>query len=282
MVFCTLNEGQRAELAGQHYIVQGKMPIYMSKQSIHIVLSVVVIVCLLVITLILSYSLGFFGSSLKGEKSFDFGVVSIERPHTVLEHTFLLTNSSGHTLKLKSAVPSCGCTTADWPTEAVPDGEVLAVPVTLKLQRSRYRSSKVRLVFETGEVVVLHIEGAGRFVQRMRSLPPTIKVVDGMEEGTISVLSVEWFELSKPPMPTFIPPDNVIVETDSWMLGTAGDPHRMTPNVWTLRLRCVLDGELKGGSQLQVDMEESKTLLIPLEQVDSIDRPNSIWNQLND
>ncbi len=252
----------------------------MSKRNIHIVLSVVVVVGFILLSLIICYSVGLFGSPLRGEKSFDFGIVPIERPDSVFEHTFLLTNESGHILQLKSAVPSCGCTTANWPTQPVLDGEVLAVPITLKLQQSRYRSSKVRLVFDTGEVVVLHIEGTGRFVQRMQSLPPTIKIVDGMAEGTRSVLSLEWFELSTPPLPTIIAPENVVVETDEWILGKAGDSHKLTPHVWTLRLRSFLEGELEEGSQLRVEMEENKTFLIPLKQVDSLG-PKSLWNQLN-
>ncbi len=254
----------------------------MSKRQIHITLLVVVLGSITAIVLALGFALGFIGAPLQGEKSFDFGVVPIERPHAILEHTFLLTNKSGHTLELKSAVPSCGCTTTDWPEEPVLDGEQLAVPVHLKLQRSRYRSSKVRLVFKTGEVVILHIEGAGRFAQRIQSLPPILKLVDGGTEGTLSILSLEWYEPSRPPLPKMNSPEQVTVEVDSWVLGKAGDPHTLTPDVWTLRLQSSLAGELEVGSELVVEMDESKTLRIPLEQVESLGGPKSVWDHLND
>jgi len=254
----------------------------MSKRKVHLFLLVGVLGSIAVLVLVLGFAFGFIGAHLQGEKSFDFGVVPIERPHAVLEHTFLLTNKSGHTLELKSAVPSCGCTTTDWPESPVLDGGQLAVPVNLKLQRSRYRSSKVRLVFKTGEVVVLRIEGTGRFTQRLQSLPPILKLVDGGAKGTRSILSLEWYAPSRPPLPTINSPKQVTVETNSWVLGKAGDSNMLTPDIWTLQLHSFLEGELEDGSALLIQMDESKTLHIPLEQVESLGGPKSVWDHLND
>ena len=109
----------------------------MSKRTTHIALvSAGAILAVGIILLLLMI----FKSPLSGEKSFDFGVVPIERPSRVLEHTFHLINTTDHTLKLADAIPTCGCTTTNWPDTPVLSGEELLVPVHLKLQQSRYRS----------------------------------------------------------------------------------------------------------------------------------------------
>lgn len=216
---------------------------------------------------------GLFRSPLQGEKSFDFGIVQIDRPFSVLEHTFSLTNVSNHTLKLADAVPTCGCTTTQWPEEPVEVGEELLIPVHLKIQRSHLRSSKVRLMFETGEVVVLYIEGTGRFKQPLRALPPTIKVVDGLKDGSRNMFILEWYELSPPKMPTFVTPEHIKVDPDKWVLATRKDQQLQTPAEWTLQIYTHLDGQLGEGSELIVQMENAPPLTVPIEQVDHLDRP---------
>ncbi len=219
---------------------------------------------------------GLFRSPLEGEKSFDFGIVQIERPHTVLEHTFTLINRTNHTLKLADAVPTCGCTTTDWPEEPVGVGEELLVPVHLKIQRSHLRTSKVRLTFETGEVVVLFIEGTGRFKQPLRALPPTIKVVDGLKDGSRNMLILEWYELSSPDIPTFVTPEHVRVEPEKWVLGKRSDQKLGTPSDWTLQIYTYLEGNLAEGSSLLIEMVNTPPLRVPIEQAEHADRPRPI------
>ena len=242
----------------------------MSKRTIHIVL--VSVVALLIVGFILLL-LTMFTSPLRGEKSFDFGIVPIERPNAVLEHTFHLINTTDHTLQLADAIPTCGCTTTDWPDTPILVGEELLIPVHLKLQRSRYRSSNVRLEFETGEIVVLSIEGTGRFIQPLQCLPPSPSLVDGNNEGTRCILNLEWFEDCAPTQPTIVLPDNVRVDVDAWTLSKKGDIHRGTPDNWTIRLHLMLDGALADSNAMKIEMEGSPDLIVPLEQVDSIERP---------
>lgn len=215
----------------------------------------------------------FFSSPLKGEKTFDFGVVPIERPDTILEHTFLLTNVTDHSLRLVDATPTCGCTTTDWPDEPVlPNGEFV-VPVHLKLKQSRFRGSRIRLEFETGEVVVLKISGTGRFKQPLQSLPPTIPIVNGYEKGTRALLTLEWFKVSTPPMPTFNPPENVRIVPQQWVLSKEGSYREGIPDKWTLQMVVFLDSDLIIGSDLRVKMEGAPSFYVPLVQVDSVEKP---------
>jgi len=243
-----------------------------SKSRFHILFLSFVAIALLVVSavVLLSY---LFSSPLKGEKSFDFGVVPIERPETVVEHTFRLTNSTDHALQLVDATPTCGCTTSDWPDEPVEPGGEFVAPVHLKLERSQFRGSRIRLEFATGEVVFLEISGTGRFIQPMETFPPKIPIVNGYEKGTRALLTLEWFKVSTPPMPTFTTPEHVRVVPDCWVLSKEGNYSRGIPDKWTLQMRVFLDSDLIIGSDLLVEMKNIPKFYVPMVQVETVEKP---------
>ncbi len=247
----------------------------MSKKTVHFIILTFVVFLLLALLALFGFQM-LFGSALEGEKSHDFGIVPIERPHSTFEHVFVLKNVSDHTLQLVDAVATCGCTTSDWPDEPVLSGEVVLIPVHLELRRSEHKGSKVRLTFETGELVVLSIEGDGRYSQPMQSFPPDMKVVDGDAEGSRYVLSLEWYKVSTPPIPTFSTPEHITVVPDRWVLGTEGNARRGTPDLWTLRIRIALDGTLKENSAITFEIPETPPYIVPIRQVGALDRPKPI------
>ncbi len=246
----------------------------MHKRTIHFVLTSILAIGSLLALVWLSYVFGLIGSSLSGEKSFDFGVVPIERPSSSFEHIFRLTNVTDKPLQLEDAVSTCGCTTTDLPDYVIQPGQEMLVPVLLKLQKSQYRSSKVRLVFKSGEVVVLSIEGTGRFTQPLQCMPPNLSVSKGDAQGTRCLLSLEWFKVSNPPLPIFVLPADVRVETAKWVLSKEGDAALGIPDIWTLQLHVFLDGTLPQGSMLTIEFENAPSLLVPLKQVESNRRPS--------
>jgi hypothetical protein len=204
-----------------------------------------------------------FSSPLSGELSHDFGVVPIDRPFSVLEHTFRLKNTTDHTMQLTNATPTCGCTTTDWPDDPVPSGEELVIPTHLKLRRSQLRSSAIRLEFASGEVVVLNIRGVGRFKQPMSFTPQKLELVQGDEDGVRGVLKLEWFDKSKPPEPTVETPEGVRVEFDRWRMTKAANPNKGTPQNWTMILSVFQEAELKGDIALRVSIKGAPVLQIP-------------------
>ena len=119
----------------------------MSKKTVHFIFLGLAVFILLAFLALLGLPM-LFSSALEGKKSHDFGVVQIERPHTIFEHVFTLKNATDHTLQLVDTVATCGCTTTDWPDEPVLSGEVIRIPVHLKLQRSEHKASKIRLIFD--------------------------------------------------------------------------------------------------------------------------------------
>ena len=212
----------------------------MTKQKMHVLL--VVAIALLVAGTASWLTLrAIFGGPLEGDLSHDFGIVQIDRPFSILEHTFMLRNESDHALQLMKVTPTCGCTTTEWPQESVPSGEVLVIPVHLKLRRSQIRRSEIRLEFESGEMVVLHVEGAGRFKQPMKLTPNQLKLSSKVVRA---VLLLEWFEESRPPNPTLEVPSGIKVETGEWRLAKQSDAHKGTPNEWTMVVELVNDGDV--------------------------------------
>ena len=63
------------------------------------------------------------------------------------------------------------------------------------------------------------------------------------------------------------------LRSDAWTLSKKGDKHRGTPDKWTIRLHVMLEGALETGSVMKIEMVKSPELIVPFEQVDSIERP---------
>mgnify|MGYP001352251340 CR=1 FL=1 len=235
----------------------------MSKKKTHVLL--IISICVVIIAVFGWFVFAFvFGGPLSGIKHHSFGVVPIERPSSTLTHTFRLVNTTDHELRLTDAVPSCGCTTSDWPKEPVGAGEVLAIPVNLRLRRSQLRSSKVRLVFETGEIVVLRIDGIGRFTQPLHMAPYVPVLYPTAMQGTRAVLSLEWSDDSvHPTKPVIETPDGLRVEFDDWILSKEEDSNKGIPEVWTIRMRLFVDAETIDPLEFTVKMKDTPELVVP-------------------
>lgn len=207
----------------------------------------------------------YFSSALGGPLRHSFGVVPIDRPFTVLEHIFRLQNKTDHDLRLKSATPTCGCTTTEWPDTIVPPGEDFQIPVQLKLRRSQLRSSQIRLEFDSGEIVVLRIDGIGRFKQPMSISPPALPLKKGPLGGAKGVIRLEWDGERRPENPIITFPEGIEGEYDSWLFSSASDPHKGIPEIWTIRLRLALeDTTLQTDQTVTVTMEGMPPLEVPV------------------
>jgi hypothetical protein len=234
----------------------------MSKKKMHIASVVAICICILAIGAWFVIP-AMFGGPLSGNTRHDFGVVSIARPKTVLTHTYRLKNTTDHVLQLTKAVPSCGCTTTDWPKDPVAVGEELVVPVHLTLRRSQLRTSTVRLEFATGEVAVLRIQGVGRFAQPLNIMPPTPILYLKSMQGTRAILSLEWTAQEKPQKPTLTAPDGLQIEFDDWILSKKADTNKGIPELWTIRMRLKLSEPVVGLQVFSINMQGSPELIVP-------------------
>ena len=214
-----------------------------------------------------------FSKPFSGTLEHDFGVVEVESPQSTFEYIFSLTNETGGAVKLVNAVPTCGCTTTDWPKHIVQAGELLEVPVHLTLKRSEVRRSKIRLEFDNGENLVLRVEGAGRLSQPLSCKPHNIKIVEGDPIGARGLLKLEKFDKGIPSIPKMTAPENVTINLESWRHAKAGDFGQGKPNEWTLAFECLLDGTLEEGEELTIQYEAFEPLTIQLEQSKSREKP---------
>jgi len=242
------------------------------KRNIHgvsialLLIGIVALVFLVVIPL-------FFSKPFSGTLEHDFGVVEVESPQTTVEYVFRLTNETGGAIKLVNAVPTCGCTTTEWPKHIVKAGELLEVPVHLTLKRSEIRLSKIRLEFDNGENLVLRVEGAGRLAQPLSCKPHNIKIVEGDPIGARGLLKLEKFDEGTPSLPKMTAPENVTISMESWRHAKAGDVGQGKPNEWTLAFECLLEGALPEGSVLTIQYQDNPPITIGLEQSKSREKP---------
>lgn len=75
----------------------------------------------------------------------DFGIVA---PHTVLQGTFRLVNTTERALTVQQAVPSCQCTTIEIVGKQIPPRGTLAVPVTMKVSSTGIKTSNVKVIVQ--------------------------------------------------------------------------------------------------------------------------------------
>jgi hypothetical protein len=206
-----------------------------------------------------------FAGPLRGDLSHDFGVVQIERPSSIIEHTFHLQNTTGHDLRIKSATPTCGCTTSEWPEATVKPNGYFDIPVHLRLKKSEMKKSKIRLLFDSGETAILKIQGTGRFKQPMRVSPPSLPIPKTALGGAKCVIRLEWDQETRPEQPTVTFPEGVRVEFDSWRFSKASDSNKKAPELWTIRMQVFFDNTVNPEEAfVSVTMPGSPTLKIPL------------------
>ena len=204
----------------------------------------------------------FWGSTLEGEKSHDFGLVEVTRPTTALEHTFVLTNRSGKELVLVDVIPDCGCTTTEAYQEVIGNGEALILPVRFTLRQSQIRKSTIRLVFENGSIELLRLQAEGRMKQPLRISPVPINLTpEG--ESVFGILGMEWFEEGEPPMPKFTVPDVVTLQHETWKLKSKMKAWEKIPANWSMKFELATDHTLPDGSEIKIVVKGNE-LVAPL------------------
>ncbi len=226
----------------------------MAKKKLVFILSAVVLVLIVLIKAI------WFSSALVGDKSHDFGFIEVIPPKTTVDHTFTLTNKSGHDLILVDVVPDCGCTTTEAYQELIADGEELILPVQLKLRQSKLRKSTIRLVFEDGTIEVLTLRAVGRLKDSLRVSPSQIVLKEG--EVPRGLLGIEQFDDTKPPTPIFTTPPGVVVHAQKWTLKSKRKPMEEIPANWSLQFELKTDAPIVEGAEITVQVGTNETHIL--------------------
>ena len=244
----------------------------MGKHVVHKILLLVGLLMVIVVIIVFAIP-AIFGSSFSGETSHDFGLTEIQEGGMVAMHVFRLKNESDQELMLVKAVPTCGCTTTGWPDGPILPGKLLELPVHLSLERSELKKSKIKLLFDNGEVVILNVQAEGRFSQPMTLAPLPIQLIPDDKEGTWAILTLERFEGAPPDMPVVQLPKGLTIKFDSWERTRTGDTNKGTPDKWKLTMQVYLEGTLNPHEMLEFHVEEYPTLSVSLLQSETKERP---------
>ena len=217
----------------------------LQKKRICITTAVFCVLALIVVKLV------WFNSYLTGDKTHDFGFVEVVPPNTTLDHTFVLTNTSGKELFVKDVVPDCGCTTMSAFQESIPIGEEFILDVQLKLRQSQIRKSSFRIIFDDGSIEVLTLFAEGRVKEPLRiSSSPIIVKANG--EIARAILGTEQFDEEVPPEVKLVAPKGMTVTAAKWKLKSKRKASAKIPAIWTTQLTLTSDNELEAGSELQI------------------------------
>lgn len=110
------------------------------------------------------------GISFKEAKNtYEFGSIPQGTPVT---HVFTFTNTGKTPLILSNVTASCGCTTPEWPREAVAPGKSGSIKVTYNAQNMG-SFTKTITVNSNAAPVVLYINGEVKAVQQAANTPAT-------------------------------------------------------------------------------------------------------------
>ncbi len=220
------------------------------------VLGAAIVIAILLVKVI------WFGSPLSGQKTHDFGIIEVERPTSMVEHTFVLTNQSGEDLVLVDVIPDCGCATTQAYQSVIPKGEDLILPVQFKLRQSQLRRSTIRLVFENGKVEIISLQAEGRMKQPLRISP--VRIVLTPEGGEVfATLGMERFDDTRPPKPEFKLPEGMRLKSEKWKQKSKNKSWEKIPANWSMRLELKTDLQLPEDSQFVIVVNGNE-LIVPL------------------
>lgn len=172
-------------------------------------------------------------SPLAGANVHDFGEVSFEQgPHYVY-HTFELTNTSDETVEVSRYTSTCGCTQPRLPDRVVAPGDVLQVPVSLRLSRSGLKEGKVTLFLKGKGSFDLTVRGRGKPVQTFRATPSRVRLRSPSGRSELNLV-VESH--THPTEAQVTGPPEVQVRVEPWKQLDAGDADEGKVPGWSAKV----------------------------------------------
>lgn len=183
---------------------------------------------------------------LSGSRQHDFGIVSIsQKGPAYVTHRFVLENLSGRPVKIKRAVPSCGCTSVEYfDPDVLVDG-VVEIPVVMKFKRSARERSKVTLTFEEAPPMTLHVEGIGRLQSPLIIEPLSLRMRPGQSRPV--ALTIQFWEDGTIQYPVITAPEGMRIEEGRWKKVRAFDPGTNIPGLMRSTMKVTLPQDFTPG-----------------------------------
>ena len=98
-----------------------------------------VLLCMLVVVAVQQQAVRWLGPT-----EVDLGDLKKDEPKTA---TFSFVNTSGRVLTIDNVRTTCGCTTPDWESMAIPPGDTSAIQVTFDAAREGWSRKKITVFF---------------------------------------------------------------------------------------------------------------------------------------
>ena len=186
-----------------------------------------------------------------GVTEHDFGTVEYEQSPHVLEHVFVLTNTSSSSLQVMKFSSTCGCAQATGARMVVEPGEDLLIPVTLRLSRSGDKDGRVTVHFYEGGSVDLTVRARAKPRETLRVNYERIRLRSPSGRNTLRV-GIE--SDTKPDPPTLTFSDGLKAEFLGWeKVGTA-DPNAGQVPQWAGHISLQALPEMGIGEDVRIEV----------------------------
>ncbi len=236
----------------------------MDRRTLHRIAILILAVVGLSTAAVIALVVALGGSVLEGESRHDFGIVLLDSPSSMFEHTFHLINDSDETVVIESAKPSCSCTTAELSTRTIEPGGSVDITARITLKASAHRKISITLNLSDGDFHNLWVEANGRRKQQLKSTAPFLRVGPGSPAMTVVWVEV-WEDIDDAPQPTVVTPDGVTAKFTRWDLHRKGNERHGLPARWSGRIVVEQQSEvLPPGAAMTVQFKSSEPLTVYL------------------
>ncbi|MDP7029420.1 MAG: DUF1573 domain-containing protein [Phycisphaerales bacterium] len=210
---------------------------------------------------------------LSGERTHDFGLVEFESPPHRVQHTFELVNDASEPIQIVKTRSTCGCTQAVVSGEIVQPGNVLEIPVSLRLDRSGDKEGVVTIYLDNGGSFDVSVKARGLPTKTLRLAPEAVRLRAPLGIGSTK-LRME--SPDTPPTPTAEGPEELIVSVSPWKQIGFGDEKTGQIASWMAPVTIKAEGEWPpGGSQVLLHFPDGQTLAITVNPPVFIGNPES-------
>ncbi len=210
---------------------------------------------------------------LRGMRHHDFGLVEFETPPHRLHHTFELVNESSEPIQIVKTRSTCGCTQAVVSGEIVQPGNILEIPVSLRLDRSGDKEGVVTMYLNNGGAFDVSVKARGRPTKTLRLAPDAVRLRPplGIASTKLRMESPET-----PAMPTVEAPQELTVSVAPWKQIGFGDEEIGQIASWMAPVTIKAEGVWPpGGSEVFLRFPDGNELVITVNPPVFIGGPKS-------
>ena len=199
---------------------------------------------------------------ISGERSHDFGPVEV--PGVVqLKHTYVLTNRSRSPISIAAIRPGCGCTTVDFPKDAIAPGASFEIPIVLNLTAAGEKKTKLTMLLDgIEEPVRLFVRAVGLKPWSAEAVDPFFIPEPGMPSFFAVHVARQGGEGDVPPVPEIRGPEVLGLEFDRWETLYLADADENAPSRWHAVFRANWDGESDPTGDIEVDVAPGITVAL--------------------